>query len=97
MDMLLHAAPLGLPSVFLLLGAVARTRLDKEGIMLHYAKALRLAATVDLVCFDKTGTLTDSVVSVSQSSLSPWVVFCLELQGAWTGMRSCCCVRQDCS
>ncbi len=74
-DMLLRAAPPGLPSVFLLLGAVARQRLDKDGIVLLYPKALRLAASVDLVAFDKTGTLTDSVVRPRTSDT--WLFVCL--------------------
>ena len=62
LDFLTYSAPPTIPTVYLMLTHIARTRLDREGMTLLYSKALRVAAKVNMVCFDKTGTLTDSVV-----------------------------------
>ena len=63
LDTLTYSAPPCIPTVFLMITNVARTRLDRAGIALLYAKALHFGAHINMVCFDKTGTLTDSVVS----------------------------------
>lgn len=63
LDALTHAIPPSIPTIYLVLTHIARTRLDRAGMTLLYSKALRIAAGVNMVCFDKTGTLTDSVVS----------------------------------
>ena len=62
-DMFVHSAPPSIPTIFLVLTHIARTRLDRAGLSLLYSKALRTGASINMVCFDKTGTLTDSVVS----------------------------------
>ena len=63
LDLLTYAAPIALPTVMLLLVAVAAKRLGQAGLMLMFPEALKHGAAVDVVCFDKTGTLTQSAVS----------------------------------
>lgn len=70
LDMFVHSAPPSIPTIFLVVAHIARTRLDKAGLSLLYSKALRTGANINMVCFDKTGTLTDSVVRFS------WRLFC---------------------
>ena len=65
MDLIIFAFPPGLPAVMLVIGAVARGRLLRDGLLLKFPEILKLGAAVDVVCFDKTGTLTSSAVSVS--------------------------------
>lgn len=60
--MFVHAAPPSIPTIFLVLTHIARTRLDRAGLTLLFSKALRIGANINMVCFDKTGTLTDSAV-----------------------------------
>ena len=60
--MFVHAAPPSIPTIFLVLTHIARTRLDRAGLTLLFSKALRTGANINMVCFDKTGTLTDSAV-----------------------------------
>jgi len=61
-DILLLAAPVGVPTVMLLIGRVGYRRLARENIALMFPEALKVGALADIVCFDKTGTLTHSVV-----------------------------------
>ena len=61
-DILLLAAPVGVPTVMLLIGRVGYIRLATEQIALLFPEALKVGALADVVCFDKTGTLTHSVV-----------------------------------
>ena len=61
-EMFVRAAPPSIPTIFLVLTHIARTRLDRAGLSLLFSKALRTGANINMVCFDKTGTLTDSVV-----------------------------------
>lgn len=61
-DILLLAAPVGVPTVMLLIGRVGYTRLARENIALMFPEALKVGALADIVCFDKTGILTHSVV-----------------------------------
>lgn len=66
MDLVIFAAPPGLPLVLMLVGAVARDLLlKKDGLLLLSPQILKQGADVDVVCFDKTGTLTDSLVSAA--------------------------------
>lgn len=61
-DILLLAAPVGVPTVMLLIGRVGYRRLARENIALMFPEALKVGALADIVCFDKTGILTHSVV-----------------------------------
>ena len=63
LDLVTYAVPISLPTVMLLVLAVAGKRLGNAGIMLIFSEALKHGAAVDVVCFDKTGTLTHSAVS----------------------------------
>jgi len=63
LDLVIYAAPPGLPLLLMLVGAVARNILMKDGLMLLFPEIIKRGAAVDVVCFDKTGTLTDSLVS----------------------------------
>lgn len=63
LDLVTYAVPVSLPTVLLLVVAVAGGRLGKAGIMLMFPEAVKQGAAVDVVCFDKTGTLTQSAVS----------------------------------
>ncbi len=63
LDLVIYAAPPGLPLLLMLVGAVARNVLLKDGLMLLFPEIIKRGAAVDVVCFDKTGTLTDSLVS----------------------------------
>lgn len=63
LDLVTHAVPITLPTVMVLVVAVAGKRLGQAGIMLMFPEALKRGAAVDVVCFDKTGTLTQSAVS----------------------------------
>lgn len=65
LDLVIYAAPPGLPLVLMLIGAVARSVLLKDGLMLLFPEIIKRGAAVDVVCFDKTGTLTDSLVSAA--------------------------------
>ena len=64
LDTVTDAAPVMLPTMMLLVVAVAGRRLLGKGMMLIYPEALKRGAAVDVVCFDKTGTLTESAVSL---------------------------------
>lgn len=63
LDLVTYAVPIILPTVMLLVVAVAGMRLGTAGIMLMFPEAFKCGAAVDVVCFDKTGTLTQSAVS----------------------------------
>jgi len=65
LDLVIYAAPPGLPLLLMLIGAVARSVLLKDGLMLLFPEIIKRRAAVDVVCFDKTGTLTDSLVSAA--------------------------------
>lgn len=60
---LLYAFPPGSPTVMLVVGGVARSRLMNIGLLLKSPEILKQVADVDVICFDKTGTLTHSAVS----------------------------------
>lgn len=64
LDLVTFFAPAGLPTVLFVVGAVARTRLNRVGLLLMFPAILKRGATLDVVCFDKTGTLTHSAVSL---------------------------------
>ena len=64
LDGVVHAAPPGIPTALLWVGAASKLRLGRLGLDLVFPKALGLAAETDVVCFDKTGTLTGSSVSI---------------------------------
>ena len=62
LDLLTYVAPPGLTTVMVIAGAVARSRLRKDGLRLLRPEVMKQGAAVDIVCFDKTGTLTHSAV-----------------------------------
>lgn len=62
LDCVIHAAPPGLPAMYIFISMVNITRLKVKGIRLGFPEALRLGAVATVACFDKTGTLTGSVV-----------------------------------
>lgn len=64
LDLVLFAAPPGLPLVLMVIGAAARSELKKDGLMLMFPEIIKRGAVVDIVLFDKTGTLTSSTVSL---------------------------------
>ncbi len=64
LDMLMYAAPVGVPTVMMIIGNIGTVRLARENISLMFPEALKLGALADVVCFDKTGTLTHSAVSL---------------------------------
>ncbi|DBA94899.1 TPA: hypothetical protein ACH3X1_002432 [Trebouxia sp. C0004] len=64
LDLVIYAAPPGLPLLLMLIGAVARSILLKDGLMLLFPEIIKRGAAVDVVCFDKTGTLTDSLANL---------------------------------
>ena len=59
----IYAAPPGIPLLVLLIGAVARLILKKDGIQLLFPEIVARGAAINIVCFDKTGTLTENTVS----------------------------------
>lgn len=61
-DLLMYAAPPGLPLVLLVIGAAAASHLKKDGLTLMFPEIIKRGAVVDVMCFDKTGTLTHSSV-----------------------------------
>lgn len=63
LDMLLYAAPPGVPLMMVLIGSVGRWRLSREHMTLNFNEAMNRGACADVVAFDKTGTLTHSAVS----------------------------------
>ena len=75
MDLLTYAVPITLPTVMLLVVAVAGKRLSMAGITLVFPEVLKRGAAVDVVGFDKTGTLTQSAVS---SALKPSETACVQ-------------------
>ena len=74
LDLLTYSMPISLPTVMLLVAAVAGKRLSMAGIELMFPEVLKHGAAVDVVCFDKTGTLTQSAVS---SALKPSETACV--------------------
>ena len=64
-NLLISAAPPGIPLVLCLVGGVAGVVLKRHGIELLFPEIIQRGAAVDVVCFDKTGTLTDSTVRCS--------------------------------
>ena len=91
MDLVTYAAPIMLPTVMLLLVAVAGMRLGSAGIMLMFPEAFKCGAAVDVVCFDKTGTLTQSAVSypLKASETTPSHVVCGGLTQHWCSNVTC--------
>lgn len=69
LDILVLAAPVGAPTILLLIIGIGYMRLAKDRINLLIPEALKVGALTDVVCFDKTGTLTHTAVSHSQLSL----------------------------
>ena len=63
LDILLLAAPVGAPTILLLIIGIGYMRLARERINLLFPEALKVGALTDVVCFDKTGTLTHTAVS----------------------------------
>lgn len=63
LNIVIYAAPPGVPTIMVTNGIIARRRLGHEGITLMYPEYLVTAADLDMVCFDKTGTLTRRSVS----------------------------------
>lgn len=63
LNIIIYAAPPGLPSLMISNGIIATMRLAREGLTLIYPAYLQYTADLDMVCFDKTGTLTHRNVS----------------------------------
>lgn len=68
-DLLVHAAPPGLPAIMLFCGASGKFRLARKGINLVFPEVLKLSAQTTVACFDKTGTLTGSTVGLGRTSV----------------------------
>lgn len=66
-DLVIYAAPPGVPLVIQVIGVVARGLLRQDGLELLFPEIIQRGAAVDVVCFDKTGTLTESTVSCTCS------------------------------
>ena len=62
LDILTYAAPVGTPTVFMLMGRIGYTRMAREKMDLKFPEVMQLGGMADVVCFDKTGTLTHSAV-----------------------------------
>ena len=65
LDILTYAAPVGTPTVFLLIGRIGYTRMAKQNMDLKFPEVMQLGGMADVVCFDKTGTLTHSAVRLA--------------------------------
>ena len=65
LDILTYAAPVGTPTIFIIIGRVAYVRMAKDKLDLKFAQAMQLGGMADVVCFDKTGTLTHAVVRLA--------------------------------
>lgn len=67
-DMLMYAAPVGTPTIFMMIARIGEVRLARSNMDLRFPDAMQLGGMADIVCFDKTGTLTQSVVCFMSSS-----------------------------
>ena len=63
-EVIIHAAPPGIPTVMIFCGGSSRGRLQRQGVTMHAVDLLKSSGEVEVACFDKTGTLTGSTVSV---------------------------------
>ena len=61
-DMLIAAAPTGIPTVIISSLFRGVHAMKKHGIAVHSTPKIKTAAAVEVVVLDKTGTLTGSVV-----------------------------------
>lgn len=68
LDMIIYAAPPGLPLILIVIGIAARSHLKKDGLTLLFPEMIKHAAEIDVVCFDKTGTLTHTSVRLRHSA-----------------------------
>lgn len=64
LDMIVHAAPPGVPAVMLFCGGSSRGWLEQKGVELLTPDALKISGETEVAAFDKTGTLTGSLVSM---------------------------------
>ena len=62
LDILTYAAPVGTPTILLLMGRIGYIRMATANLDLKVPEAMQLGCMTDVVCFDKTGTLTHSAV-----------------------------------
>ena len=62
LDILVSAAPVGTPTIFMLTGLIGYVRLARVNMDLKFPEVMQLGGMADIVCFDKTGTLTHSAV-----------------------------------
>lgn len=62
LDILIYAAPVGTPTIFMLIGRLGHVRMATANLDLKFPEAMQLGCMTDVVCFDKTGTLTHSAV-----------------------------------
>ena len=71
LDILTYAAPVGTPTIFMMIGRIGEVRLARGNMRLKFPDAMQLGGMADVVCFDKTGTLTHSVVGLGQACNLP--------------------------
>lgn len=57
-----YAAPIGTPTILMLIGRIGSIRMATANLDLKIPEAMQLGCMTDVVCFDKTGTLTHSAV-----------------------------------
>ena len=77
-EVILHAAPPGVPAVLMFSGGSKRGALQAQGTTMHAPDLLKAVGETTLVAFDKTGTLTGSAVSAHCNPL-------------WSICYGCCC------
>lgn len=68
-EIIVHAAPPGVPTVLLFSSASHIGRFRQQGIIVHEPDRLKSAGETQICLFDKTGTLTGSSVSTTTSSV----------------------------
>ena len=61
-EVVIHAAPPGIPTVMMFVGGSNRGRLQKNGVTVHAVDLLKSTGEITVACLDKTGTLTGSRV-----------------------------------
>ena len=54
LDILTYAAPVGTPTILILIGRLSEARLAKQNMDLKFPEAMQLGGMADVVCFDKT-------------------------------------------
>ena len=62
LDMVVHAAPPGVPAIMVFCTGARMHWLEQMGVSVQAPGALKMSGQTDIVAFDKTGTLTGSLV-----------------------------------